>query len=107
MIDRSTHNNEMLKGQEVSAWEQVKLTFGIKDFFDYFHGPIYTWDDCHMDEARILSRLDRFYSYSNDDGTSPCKEHINIGGAIGSDHLLVYFFNLTWRTSTKEKTFIR
>jgi hypothetical protein len=43
-----------------------------------------------MDEARILSRLDQFYSYSNDDGTSPCKEYINIGGAIESDHLLVY-----------------
>lgn len=44
-----------------------------------------------MDEARMLSRLDQFYSYSNDDGTSPCKEYINIGGAIGLDHLLVYF----------------
>lgn len=63
--DRSTNNNHVFKGIKELTWEQVKLTFGIQDSFDYISGPTFTWDNWRLINTRIFSRLDRFYSYTN------------------------------------------
>jgi hypothetical protein len=43
--DRSTCNNKMFQKREENAHAQVKMTFGIKDGFDYANNTIYTWDN--------------------------------------------------------------
>lgn len=78
-------------------WEQVKLTFNIRYSFNYTSETLFTWDNCQMDETRILSRLDRFYSFINPTGSSPRGDYANIGGATRSDHVPIHFLiELGW-----------
>lgn len=50
-----------------------------------------------MDETRTLSRLDRFYSINNPNGSSPRRDYANIGGATRSEHIPMHFLiELGW-----------
>lgn len=89
--DRSTKNNIMFMGRQERAWEQIKIVFGIQDFFDYTSETFYTWDNGRLNEHRILYGLDSIYTYTSPNESSPCREYINIGGAIGSEHIPIHF----------------
>jgi hypothetical protein len=72
------------------------MTFGIINSFQYTQDTVLTWDNYRLGQDRILSKLDHFYTYTNQDGSTSCKEYFNVGGVVGSYHIPVHLSIELW-----------
>lgn len=66
---------------------------GIMNSFQYTQDTVLTWNNYRLGHGRMLSKLDHFYTYTNQDGSTSCKEYFNVGGDVGSDHIPVHLSN--------------
>jgi hypothetical protein len=89
--DKSSREGRIISEVEKLELEILKTHLKVSDFFEYDQLLAYTWDNHRLDGARVLARLDRFYTFSSQTGAANrhVKEYSIQGDAGHSDHLPV------------------
>jgi exonuclease III len=89
--DKSFREGRIISDVEKLELEILKTHLQVTDYFEYDQLLAYTWDNHRLDGARVLARLDMFYTFSSQIGAANrhVKEYSIQGDAGHSDHLPV------------------
>ena len=68
--DKSSLELRIIIDKERHELVTLKATPSIEDFFSYNQPIIFSWDNKRLGEGRVMARLDRFYIFSSNSGSS-------------------------------------